>query len=390
VRNGFLCLFATALILGNGGGPLGPGGASSVQAAPKSESSSPSFGQSISGGFKSGVKKLSDAFTPEPSIKAPDDPVSLSTKARPSPELYVSMGQLAEQQNKPDNAERRYQEALKLNPKHLGALVAYARFKDRQEQFDEALRLYQQAAKTHPDQAVVFNDLGLCYARHKRLNEALPHLERAVQLKPKEVLYRNNLATVLVELGDVDRAFEHLTAVHDEASAYYNLGYLLQQKGRTNAAVVLFTKALEKNPSMTEARLWLERLGGTPQPPSPQGVPQTVQRFDRGTVGVDDRFPRRTLPATTVLAPGAPETTVPGPNMSRWNRPPAPAPGRVLPSDNRVEDAPLPPPMPSSEGMIRGQDVSVPGPEMAPLPPSRPLPSPVHPLPPVVDVVPEP
>jgi len=381
VRKGFLCLFVTALVLGNGGGPWGPGGASCVQAAPKPDSASPSIGQSISDGFKSGIKKLSDALTPDTPVKSPEDPVSLNTKAKPSPELYVSMGQLAEQQHRLDDAERRYQEALKLNPKHLGALVTYARFKDRQDQFDEALRLYQQAAKAHPDQAVVFNDLGLCYARRKRIRESLPHFERAVQLKPKEVLYRNNLATVLVELGNVDRAFEQLSAVHDEATAYYNLGYLLQQKGRTKAAIVLFTKALEKNPSMTEAQVWLERSGGTP--PSPQ-------RFDRSQVGADDRLlPTRST--TTVLAPAMRGTTLPGQATSRWNRQPRPAAPSAPPQDNRAEDAPLPPgAMPSREGMIRGQDASAPTPDLAPLPPSNPLPSPVHPLPPVGDFVPEP
>ena len=54
-------------------------------------------------------------------------------------------------------------------------------------------------------------------------------LRQAVKLEPKRKLYRNNLATVLVDMGRTDEAWDELSSVHTPAVAHYNLGYLLYQ-----------------------------------------------------------------------------------------------------------------------------------------------------------------
>lgn len=419
MRNGFLCLFATAVLVGSGSGPW----VSTAQGSPNSISA---FGQSVSDGFKSGMKKLADAVTPDTPVKPADDPVALSTKAKPSPELHISLGLMAEQKGNFPEAERRYQTALKLQPKHFGALLAYARLKDRQNQFEEAVRLYQEAIQAHPDQATAFNDLALCYARNKRLHEAQAQLERAVQLKPKETLYRNNLATLLVELGDLDRAFQHLATAHGEAVAYYNLGYLLQKKGQPKQAAVLFAKALEKDPSLVEAQVWLEKLGGVPPKPAvATSVPAQVPTLTP-SVGVAGTSPHRTMPGLptrpaitadvpTAPLPGpalptmaSPDLTVPptavAPDLNASPRPALPGSrpfmrsspearrlppvthtGKGLPYGNRAEDAPLPPGyQDSTQGPRFGSPV------MAPLPQESPLPSHVQPLPSIGEVIVEP
>jgi len=418
VRKGFRWLLATAVLLASGNGPWGSERTSTAQAAPNAISS---FGQSISNGFKSGVKKLSDAVTPDPVVKPAEDPVSLHSKSKPSPELYISLGLLAEQKGNFPEAERRYQAALKLQPNHLGALLAYARLKDRQNQFAEAVQLYQQALQAHPNEAVICNDLGLCYARNRRLQEARPQLERAVQLKPKEILYRNNLATLLVEMGDVDRAFQHFVAVHGEAVAYYNLGYLMQKKGESKAAAVLFAKALEKDPSMDDARTWLEALGGQPPPRVASGSGSPSDTTPREATGVaatqpPQSMPNRPMPPVVTrdmptaplpesvlpMKPGQdltvpPSTSAPryplptpSPTYSRASSearrlPPVPQTSEAPPSPKRLEDAPMPP---AFQGA--GQGLQFQGPTMAPLPPGSVPSARVHPLPSTDEVLVEP
>ena len=252
--------------------------------------------KALSSGFKSGAARVSEAFTP--SVREAQDPTSLSMKTAPKPKLFVSMARLAERSGRLEEAEQRYRQALEIDPRDLDALLGYARLKDRQGRLDDAIGFYRQAAEAHPDNATVHNDLGLCLARHKKLREAVAELERAIQLVPKETLYRNNIATVLVEIGDVDAAFGHLTEVHSRAVAYYNVGYLLQKKGQSQSAARLFAEALKIDPSLQQARAWLVRLQGRPAtaPAPPQHRPAHDGRLEDLSVEAPDLRSARRQP----------------------------------------------------------------------------------------------
>ncbi|MBN1591388.1 MAG: tetratricopeptide repeat protein, partial [Pirellulales bacterium] len=121
------------------------------------------------------------------------------------------------------------------------------------------------------------NHLGLCLAAHGILDQAAAALEEATRLEPQKTVYRNNLAAVLVEMGNHRAAFGQLRAVQDEATAYYNLGYLLQKQGDSNAALKHFAVALRRNPDMKEARIWVEHLRKT-DPVAESVTPQIARR----------------------------------------------------------------------------------------------------------------
>ncbi len=142
----------------------------------------------------------------------------------------------------------------------MGALLAYAQLKEKLEQKNEAIWLYQRAAKTHPEEPSVYNNMGLFYARQERLDEAVAAMTTAIQMAPKNPLYRNNIATVLVDQCRFREAFTNLREVHSEAAAYYNLGYLLNKKGNTPAAMQNFALALRADPSLVSAQRWIEYL----------------------------------------------------------------------------------------------------------------------------------
>ena len=250
--------------------------------------------QSTSSGnpFKDGWDKLSGAFS---SKKAPttaeplDDSVSLNSRARPTANTYVAIARLYEQSGKLAEAEKQYQVALKENPKDMAAMLGYARLKERQGKPDEAVAMYQKTAKTFPQEAAVFNNLGLCHARRGTFDEAITALGRATLLQPKNVLYRNNMATVLVEMNRMQEAYSHLRVVHSEPACYYNIGFLLNKKGKTQDAAQHFAMAYQLDPSMTQAKEWLERLGAPVPQPKPsmmaprQSPPPPVQQRSRST-----------------------------------------------------------------------------------------------------------
>ncbi len=197
------------------------------------------------------------AYT-EPSQAA--DPTSLSSKAKPSPRLYVAMARLHEKSGRLEAAEEQYRHALDMDSKNLDALLGMGRLLDREGKFRESQEQYQKAVKYHPEKAVVWNHLALSLARQGKRTEAVGVFQKAIALEPKNELYRTNLAVLFVELGRLDEALAQLRAVQDKPHACYNLGYLLQKKGDRPLAARYFQMALQRKPDFEEARQWLEAL----------------------------------------------------------------------------------------------------------------------------------
>ena len=112
-----------------------------------------------------------------------------------------------------------------------------------------------------------------------------------MELAPKNPLYRNNIATVLVDQGRLREAFAHLKQAHGEAAAYYNMGYLLNKKGQTQAAMQHFALALKADPSMVAAQRWLEYLQRSttqarlPQHPAAGGLKIISRKAAGGRLG---------------------------------------------------------------------------------------------------------
>lgn len=309
--------------------------------------------------FGSLAPKPAPDFAPQEPPLAPDDPVSLSSRAQPSAKLYVAVARLHQEAGRFVEAEEQYRLALQREPDHLDALLGYARLKEQMRQPQAALELYTRAAKAHPDQPVALNHLGLCLARQGQLQAAAAAISRAVQLRPNEALYRNNLATLLVDMGRLPEAFTHLRAVHSNAVAYYNLGYLLAKKGDQQAAVQHFRMALQLDPSLVQARQWLNALGGEmslaqrPASSSLSPAGSTAQSpGEQRAVGPDAALPAPTLGSGPQGYPDAPPAAPPGPTeeFSPAARPaptegPLPAARGALGSDlpSAASAAPMPP-----------------------------------------------
>ena len=285
---------------------------------------------------KNGFSKMTGALSLRESVTPVADPIALSVPTKLSPEFHTAVARMAEENNDSVKAERHYREALRLAPKNLEATMSYAHMLDRESRLAEATDLYRRAVELQPDNSATYNDLGICYARRNMFPESVQAMEQAVRLQPRHIRYRNNLAKVLVELNRVDDAFNHLRAVHSEDAAYYNLAYLLKDTGNTEGAARLFAQALVKNPQLTEARLWLDRLGGPP--PASARQPQSIAQRPA---------PRPT--ANQRLAPN----------------PPASRPMALQPAQNQP---PLPPTPTPNAGKAPGN------PGMAPLPSLKPLP----------------
>ncbi|HYW80400.1 MAG TPA: tetratricopeptide repeat protein, partial [Thermoguttaceae bacterium] len=288
-----------------------------------------------------------------------DDPVSLSTEAEPTAQLYLAVARLFEQSGKPVEAQKQYQSALKEDPTNLAALLGYARLTDRMGQPDIALQIYLKAAKSHPNDASVHNNLALLHARQGRLADAMVALQEAIRLQPRVAKYRNNIATILVETGRAEEALSHLRAVHGEPVANYNLGYLLEKQGNTSAALRYFAVALSADPTLTPARQGVDRLARivsqapprvATRPSEPSTIPPTVSAPGIDNRAVSNRFrpswpPREPSPNATAERPSpvASPNTPPSPPMVHLPvapRPFAPRPSQVVLPEPSMVTAP--------------------------------------------------
>jgi tetratricopeptide (TPR) repeat protein len=286
------------------------------QAYGQSTSSQGSFTDSI----KSGFSKVGDIFTPSKSkndASYESDPIALKNKKKPSPELYSSVAKLYEGAGKFKEAEQYYQMALKEKPDDLNSMLGYARLQDNQGHYNEAITLYQQAIHAHPKEAKAYNNLGLCQAKHGKLKEAVQAMQQSVQLDPRNPLYRNNLAAVYVDLGQMTEAFTCLRDVYGDAVAYYNVGYLLNKKGKTEAAIHNFSEALRADPSMAPAQRWLTYL----QEKAYEDLP--THKSNDGEIRVGSLYTPSRFPAKVITSSAADNQMPSLPQSATTRLPPA-------------------------------------------------------------------
>jgi tetratricopeptide (TPR) repeat protein len=292
-----------------------------------------SWTDTVTAPFRWTADKFNHALNPKPTSAAiqEDDAISLKNGAHPGSQTYVALARVYEQAGKTAEAEAQYQLALKQSPDDLSALLGYAHLKEQLGKPAEALDLYQRATKKYPQQASVHNNLGLCLARQNRLDEAAAAIGQAIQLEPTNLLYRNNIAAILVDQNKSQEAFLQLRQVHGDAVANYNMGYLLNKKGRDQAAMVYFGQALKADPSMVAARQWLDRLAraGVQAPPIAGVRTVNPSTTPRGEVVVtnDEPSPQR-LPPTAARQPAADTLVLPGVNSDRAPMLTAPMPPR--------------------------------------------------------------
>jgi Tfp pilus assembly protein PilF len=201
----------------------------------------------------------SNQYTATPTT--PESTVSIfAKKPEASPELHVATARIYERNGNYELAADEYQAALKKTPNDVATLLSYAHLLDHQGKLADATKIYERAIKANPNEPAAYNDLGLCFARREMMKDSAKVLGKAVELQPDRPLYRNNLASVMVQQGKPDDALAQLKAVYPEAVAQYNLGVMLGEHNQDAIAEAHFQRALQTDPTMSQAQVWRERL----------------------------------------------------------------------------------------------------------------------------------
>lgn len=155
------------------------------------------------------------------------------------------------------SARARCDEALRVQPRHAGALNLAGIISAMSGDYRQAAVLFAKATAADPADPVARNNHGLALQRLGRLNEALDRLAGALELRPGYAEALFNRGNVLRELGQLEAALAAYDAAVDtdpgHAEALCNRGVVLSDLHRFTAALDSFARALALRPDYAKA-----------------------------------------------------------------------------------------------------------------------------------------
>jgi tetratricopeptide (TPR) repeat protein len=118
---------------------------------------------------------------------------------------------ILEAQNRPSEAQIKYQQVLAASPRSVVAANNLAwLYAERGGNLDVALNLAQTAAQEAPDRPEINDTLGWVYYKKDLLGQAIAALQRSVEKDPTNPIYRYHLGVAYTKNGDWDKAKQSL------------------------------------------------------------------------------------------------------------------------------------------------------------------------------------
>ena len=191
----------------------------------------------------------------------------LSTTSAEALDAYSEARALLDRYDVPGNVDRAIgllTRATATDPKFAEAYAAlgdaqwirYQYLDKRSEVAARATAAVMEALRIDPEAAPVYYSLGNMQYRTGQYESAVASLRRAIELQPDADDPHRLLGLVLAAKGDVDAAVVELHRAIDMLprwNNYMSLGYALHTAGRYNDAIDALRKAIELQPSNSEA-----------------------------------------------------------------------------------------------------------------------------------------
>ena len=188
-------------------------------------------------------------------------PVESSTDSpKLNAEMRFAAGQLAESQGRVDTALEQYQECLKLNPQHLGALYRLGVLNAQLKQYPEAIDAWTQYISASGGSAFAYSNLGFCEELSGNPEAAETAYLHGIAKDPQNLPCRTNYGLLLARKGRINEAIRQWQFVLSPAEVHYNLGSVYQMQGRKEQARVEYQEALKLNGEFNDAKLRLAAL----------------------------------------------------------------------------------------------------------------------------------
>jgi superkiller protein 3 len=173
-----------------------------------------------------------------------------------SAEEYFTKGLNVQENGFNELAIEYYQQAIALDPAHVGAYnnmgVAYYDLKN----YREAIRYCQKAIDIDPNPEA-YNNLGIAYEGLKNYREAIRYYQKAIDLDKNDAAAYGNMGKAYNYLNNYHEAIRHLQKAialdPNHADTYNNLGYAYNSLGNHRKAIEYLKKAIALDPSLAWA-----------------------------------------------------------------------------------------------------------------------------------------
>jgi S1-C subfamily serine protease len=132
---------------------------------------------------------------------------------RGSPELYYSLGNLADNKGEWDQAIHYYQEAIALDANYLNAYSGLGGDYFEKHQFDLEVANYLKATEIDPKDPDSFYWLGTAYEDTGNFDDAIAAYVMALKIEPDHMMALHDLAILYLAEGKVDEARELLPRI---------------------------------------------------------------------------------------------------------------------------------------------------------------------------------
>jgi tetratricopeptide (TPR) repeat protein len=169
-----------------------------------------------------------------------------------------------------EEARYKYQHVLQTDPTNREALVGMARLYTRLGDRERATAFYESATKAHPRDHKLLYERSLALGRFEDWNGAMQSCQQALALDPENRRYRKTLGIATARTGQMEKGFEILNSVMNEAEARYTMARVLVDGQRPELVVQQLQLASAVDPNFAPAQQWLSELQGA------TGGPQTA------------------------------------------------------------------------------------------------------------------
>ncbi len=164
------------------------------------------------------------------------------------------LAQIAEQEQRYDDARRGYETALRLAPTYLGSRVSLAKLAILTDQLDHARAYLEETLRIKPDHPTARYYLGVIYEKKGELAAARGQFELVIRSDPEYASAYRRLGIIAAKQGDLATAagaFDTLVRLLPEsANDHYNLALVYQQQGWVLGARQHYETAVRLRPSL--------------------------------------------------------------------------------------------------------------------------------------------
>jgi tetratricopeptide (TPR) repeat protein len=190
-------------------------------------------------------------------LKLLEERISSEQNRRKS--FYPALAAVFQKQQKSEEAERVFREAMDIYPDDTVLLFDYALFQDEQGDADGAMATMEQVLAIDPEEPYALNYIGYSWAeRGEKLEMALEYIRKALHNKPNDGFILDSLGWVLFKMGRTSEALTELKKAReiepDDPTINEHLGDVYHKLGRLEETLIAWERSLElqKNSSKTE------------------------------------------------------------------------------------------------------------------------------------------